>query len=127
MRSGAFRSLYRARGIEFSGVRDYLYGDDIRAIDWNVTARMGRPFVKLFEGERDLGVFLLVDGSPSMEDRLGTTLESAALLALAARHGSLAERAAHLRLRYRLVSLSNHGALGGYLISVSLRKHGDHD
>ena len=43
MKSGNFRSLYRGQGIEFSGVRDYIRGDDIRSIDWNVTARMGRP------------------------------------------------------------------------------------
>ncbi|MBP5751861.1 MAG: DUF58 domain-containing protein, partial [Treponema sp.] len=46
MRIGSFRSLYKGRGIEFSGVREYLDGDDVRSIDWNVTARMGRPFVK---------------------------------------------------------------------------------
>ncbi len=43
MKTGNFRSLYRGQGIEFSGVRDYIRGDDIRSIDWNVTARMGRP------------------------------------------------------------------------------------
>ena len=48
MKSGGFRSLYRGQGIEFSGVREYLRGDDVRSIDWNVTARMGKPFVKMF-------------------------------------------------------------------------------
>ena len=51
MKSGGFRSLYRGQGIEFSGVREYLRGDDVRSIDWNVTARMGKPFVKMFEEE----------------------------------------------------------------------------
>ncbi len=66
MKSGNFRSLYRGQGIEFSGVRDYIRGDDIRSIDWNVTARMGRPYVKIFEEERELQIFLVMDSSASM-------------------------------------------------------------
>ena len=49
MRNGNFRSLYRGQGIEFDSVREYLNGDNVRAIDWNVTARMGKPFIKLYE------------------------------------------------------------------------------
>ena len=63
MKSGNFRSLYRGQGIEFAGVRDYNRGDDIRTIDWNVTARMGRPYIKIFEEERELQIFLIVDTS----------------------------------------------------------------
>ena len=63
IKSGSFRSLYRGQGIEFSGVRDYIRGDDIRSIDWNVTARMGHPYVKVFEEERELQIFLVVDSS----------------------------------------------------------------
>ena len=66
MKTGNFRSLYRGQGIEFSGVRDYIRGDDIRSIDWNVTARMGRPYVKIFEEERELQVFIVMDTSASM-------------------------------------------------------------
>jgi len=66
MKTGNFRSLYRGQGIEFSGVRDYIRGDDIRSIDWNVTARMGRPYVKLFEEERELQIFIVMDTSASM-------------------------------------------------------------
>ena len=66
MHNGSFRSLYRGHGIEFDGVREYLAGDDIRTIDWNVTARMDRPFVKQFEEERELSVFLVLDCSLSM-------------------------------------------------------------
>ena len=66
MKSGNFRSLYRGQGIEFSGVRDYIRGDDIRSIDWNVTARMGRPYVKVFEEERELQIFIVMDSSASM-------------------------------------------------------------
>ncbi|MDR3284060.1 MAG: DUF58 domain-containing protein [Treponema sp.] len=88
MKSGSFRSLYRGQGMEFAGVREYLRGDDVRAIDWNVTARMGKPFVKLFEEERELVVFLVVDCSASMTagaaSRQETAFETGALLALAA-------------------------------------------
>ena len=66
MKTGNFRSLYRGQGIEFSGVRDYFRGDDIRSIDWNVTARMGRPYVKIFEEERELQIFIVMDSSASM-------------------------------------------------------------
>ena len=66
MKTGNFRSLYRGQGIEFSGVRDYIRGDDIRSIDWNVTARMGRPYVKMFEEERELQIFIVMDSSASM-------------------------------------------------------------
>lgn len=89
LRSGSFRSLQRGQGIEFSGVREYFRGDDIRAIDWNVTARMGKPFVKMFEEERELVVFLVVDRSLSMQtpssggSRLYTASEASALMTFA--------------------------------------------
>jgi uncharacterized protein (DUF58 family) len=90
LRSGTFRSLYRGQGIEFSGVREYLPGDDVRAIDWNVTARMGKPFVKLFEEEHELQIFLIVDRSFSMftgsgkKSRYETAAEAAAVITMAA-------------------------------------------
>ncbi|MBO7174887.1 MAG: DUF58 domain-containing protein [Treponema sp.] len=95
LRSGSFKSIYKGRGIEFSGVREYFLGDDVRSIDWNVTARMGRPFVKQFEEDRELVLFLVVDGSLSMatgggklaRNRLHTGCEVAALMALAASLG----------------------------------------
>lgn len=62
---GAYHSIFRGRGIEFSEVREYMVGDDVRAIDWNVTARMGRPFIKEFIEERDLTVYIVFDQSPS--------------------------------------------------------------
>lgn len=89
MRSGTFKSLYYGHGIEFSGVRDYLTGDDIRSIDWNVSARMGKTYVKTFEEERELSVFIVADQSLSMttgagkKSRLETAMECAALLTLA--------------------------------------------
>ena len=63
--SGEYHSVFKGRGMEFSEVREYQFGDDIRSIDWNVTARMRHPFVKVFEEERELTVMLLVDASSS--------------------------------------------------------------
>lgn len=65
--SGEYHSAFKGRGMAFSEVREYSAGDDIRAIDWNVTARFGHPFVKVFEEERELTVMLLVDVSASGE------------------------------------------------------------
>jgi len=65
--SGEYHSVFKGRGVEFSEVREYSFGDDIRTIDWNVTARMDRPYVKLFEEERELTVMLLFDISSSGE------------------------------------------------------------
>ncbi|MFN3597674.1 MAG: DUF58 domain-containing protein [Rubricoccaceae bacterium] len=62
---GAYHSAFKGRGIEFAEVRPYLYGDDVRAIDWNVSARLGEPFVKLYHEEREQTLLLLVDVSAS--------------------------------------------------------------
>ncbi len=69
--AGEYHSAFKGRGMAFSEVREYQFGDDIRNIDWNVTARYGHPFVKIFEEERELTVMLLVDVSGSRE--FGTT------------------------------------------------------
>ena len=63
--SGEYHSVFKGRGMEFSEVREYQYGDDIRSIDWNVSARFNHPFVKIFEEERELTVMLVVDFSRS--------------------------------------------------------------
>jgi uncharacterized protein (DUF58 family) len=63
--SGEYHSAFKGRGMSFSEVRSYQYGDDVRNIDWNVTARTGEPHVKVFEEERELTVMLLVDFSQS--------------------------------------------------------------
>lgn len=63
--SGEYHSAFKGRGMTFSEVREYQYGDDIRDIDWNVTARHNRPYVKVYEEERELTVMLLVDVSGS--------------------------------------------------------------
>jgi uncharacterized protein (DUF58 family) len=65
MLSGQYESVFKGRGIEFDEVREYQPGDEIRSIDWNVTARMGRPFVKKFVEERQLTVMILLDASAS--------------------------------------------------------------
>ena len=62
---GEYHSVFKGRGMTFSEVREYQPGDDIRLIDWNVTARSGNPFIKVFEEERELTVFLIVDISAS--------------------------------------------------------------
>lgn len=62
---GEYQSAFKGRGMEFSEVREYTFGDDIRQIDWNVTARNGEPFIKVFEEEREQTLILCVDISPS--------------------------------------------------------------
>ena len=87
---GEYHSVFKGTGISFEEVREYQPGDDIRAIDWNVTARMGHPFIKRFVEERELTVMLAVDGSGS--NQFGTRLhqkrevaaELAAVLAFSA-------------------------------------------
>src|ERR1700704_6291087 len=64
--AGAYHSVFKGRGMEFDEVREYQYGDDIRAIDWNVTARTGRAHVKKYVEERELTVMIMVDASASV-------------------------------------------------------------
>lgn len=64
--AGQYHSAFKGRGMSFAEVREYTYGDDVRDIDWNVTARWNRPYVKVFEEERELTVMLLVDVSGSL-------------------------------------------------------------
>lgn len=65
--AGEYHSAFKGKGMSFSEVREYQYGDDIRSIDWNVTARYDKPFVKVFEEERELTVIILVDVSASQD------------------------------------------------------------
>ena len=94
LRQGNFSSMFKGQGIDFAGVREYLQGDDIRSIDWNVTARMGKTYVKLYDEEREQIVFFIVDRSLSMETgssnltRLNLASETGALLLLAANSNS---------------------------------------
>jgi uncharacterized protein (DUF58 family) len=68
--SGQYHSVFKGRGMAFSEVREYQPGDDIRSIDWNVTARFNHPYIKIFDEERELTVMLLIDVSAS--NRFGT-------------------------------------------------------
>ncbi len=81
--AGSYRSTFRGTGIEFEEVRPYIPGDDVRSIDWNVTARTGEPFVKLFREERELTVNLLVDTAVTLDfgTQRWTKREGAAQLA----------------------------------------------
>src|ERR1043165_8928472 len=87
---GAYRSVFKGTGIAFEEVREYQPGDDIRSIDWNVTARMGHPFIKRFVEERELKVMLMLDTSASMnfssieQNKRDVIAEIAALLVLSA-------------------------------------------
>ncbi len=87
--SGEYRSVFRGTGMEFAEVRAYQHGDDYRSIDWNVSARMGSPYVKTFHEERELTVLLVVDRSGSVEfggpvTKAALGVEVSAVLALAA-------------------------------------------
>lgn len=88
--AGEYHSAFKGRGMEFSEVREYQQGDEVRNIDWNVTARAGAPFVKVFEEERELTVMLAVDASASGDFGSGqrmkgeVAVELSALLAFAA-------------------------------------------
>jgi len=92
--SGHYHSAFKGKGMAFSEVREYQYGDDIRSIDWNVTARFNHPYVKIFDEERELTVMLVIDVSGSNE--FGTKLqlkeelmtEIAAVLAFSAIHNN---------------------------------------
>lgn len=101
--SGEYHSAFRGRGIEFAEVREYQPGDDVRAIDWNVTARTGRPFVKQYQEERELTGLFVVNVSGSM--RFGT------------RGSTKAELATRLCAILALSALQNHDKVGLVLFS----------
>lgn len=88
--AGKYESLFKGRGVEFAEVREYLPGDDVRSIDWNITARLGRPFVKKNDEEREMAVILCVDVSASQafgsgeRTKLETASEIAAIIAFSA-------------------------------------------
>lgn len=88
--SGEYQSAFKGRGMSFSEVRNYHFGDDVRSIDWNVTARFREPYVKVFEEERELTVMLVIDVSGSMyfgqteHSKFATAVEAAATIAFSA-------------------------------------------
>ena len=107
--AGRYHSVFKGRGMEFQEVREYVPGDDIRSIDWNVTARTGAPHVKKFTEERELTVMLLVDISAS--NRFGSTPQLKRDLA--------AEVAAVLAFS----AIANHDRVGLILFSDRVEKH----
>lgn len=101
--AGDYHSVFRGRGMEFAEVRPYQPGDDVRDIDWNVTARMGTPFLKQYVEERDLTVFLAVDVSGS--------------LAFGSRAVLKRELAAEVSALLAFAALANHDRVGAALLS----------
>ncbi|MGH7549769.1 MAG: DUF58 domain-containing protein [Gemmatimonadota bacterium] len=107
--SGEYTSVFKGRGVEFSDVREYQAGDDVRAIDWNVTARRGVPYVKQFVEERELTVILAVDGSAST--RFGT-------------QGQLKrERAAEIAAVLGLAAIRNNDRAGALLFATGIERY----
>ncbi len=82
--SGEYQTAFKGRGMSFSEVRNYNYGDDVRNIDWNVTARTGDPYIKIFEEEREMTVMLVIDVSPSSYFGTDTQLKNEVLTEIAA-------------------------------------------
>jgi uncharacterized protein (DUF58 family) len=103
---GEYHSVFKGRGVEFAEVRPYQAGDDVRTIDWNVTARMGTPFVKQYVEERDLTVFLVVDVSGSLG------FGSRAILKR--------DLAAELSALLAFAALRNHDRVGAALVTDKL-------
>lgn len=107
--AGEYHSIFKGQGMEFSEVREYQPGDDVRTIDWNVTARMGSPFVKKYVEERELTVYILVDASASgLFGSFGRRKQ---------------ELAAELGALLAFSALSNHDKVGLILFTDKVEKH----
>jgi uncharacterized protein (DUF58 family) len=107
--AGEYHSIFKGQGMEFSEVREYQPGDDVRTIDWNVTARMGSPFVKKFVEERELTVYILVDASASgLVGSFGRRKQ---------------ELAAELGALLAFSALTNHDKVGLILFTDRVEKH----
>lgn len=106
--TGAYHSAFKGQGIEFDEVREYSFGDDVRSIDWNVTARMGHPYIKRFAEERELTVIFLVDISGSQCFGSGTR--------------SKAETAAEITCLLALSAIKNQDNIGLVLFSDKIEK-----
>ena len=89
--SGNYRSVFRGPGLEFDEVREYSTGDDIRSIDWNVTSRMGSPYVKTFREEREMALLLMIDVSASLQTGSGTyrKADTAAIISALLAHSAV--------------------------------------
>ena len=107
--AGHYHSVFRGRGIDFDSVREYVAGDEVRTIDWNVTARAGRPFVKQFHEERELVVWILVDVSASGDFGSGSTTKR--------------ELAAELACVLALSAVRNNDKVGLLMFSDRIEEH----
>lgn len=107
--AGAYHSVFKGQGINFEEVREYVPGDDVRRIDWNVTAKLDRPFVKVYREERELTILLVVDLSPSIH--FGTV------------HRSMGEQAAELACVLALSAVRNNDKVGLCLFDDKLEKY----
>ncbi|MDC7226303.1 MAG: DUF58 domain-containing protein [Spirochaetales bacterium] len=89
--SGNYRSVFKGPGLEFDEVREYSTGDDVRSIDWNVTSRMGSPYVKTFREEREMALLLLIDVSASLQTGSGTyrKADTAAIISALLAHSAV--------------------------------------
>src|SRR3954470_12342782 len=115
--SGEYRSAFRGRGMEFDQVVKYTYGDDIRDIDWNVTARLGEPYRKKFIEEREVSLLLLFEDSVSLQFGSGAQSKREALMELA---GLVMMLGAVNRDRVGFL----HASPGGYLLREPVRGRG---
>jgi len=108
MFSGEYHSIFRGRGMEFDEVREYQVGDDVRLIDWNVTARSGTPFIKKFTEERELAVMFLIDASGSQHFGSGQMMKS--------------ELAAELTALLSLAAIKNNDKVGMIIFTDKIEK-----
>lgn len=107
--AGQYESVFKGRGMEFSEVREYFPGDDVRSIDWNVTARMGHPYVKKFVEERELTILLAVDASAST--------------AFGTRSQAKADLAAELSGVLAYTAVKNHDRVGALLFTDRVEQY----
>lgn len=107
--AGEYHSAFKGRGMTFAEVREYQYGDDVRDIDWNVTARFHRPYVKVFEEERELTLMLLIDVSGSLD--FGTT------------HQMKRDMAAEIAATLAFSALQNNDKVGVIFFSDHIEKY----
>ncbi|MBO5537576.1 MAG: DUF58 domain-containing protein [Prevotella sp.] len=116
--AGQYHSAFKGRGMAFSEVREYQFGDDVRDIDWNVTARFHRPYVKVFEEERELTVMLLIDVSGSLDFGTRRQMKREMLAEIAA---TLAFSAIQNNDKIGVIFFSNH--IEKYIPPKKGRKH----
>ncbi len=107
--SGEYHSVFKGMGMEFAEVRPYTPGDDVRAIDWNVTARIGEPYIKIFNEERELTVILMVDASASGQFGTAGTFKN--------------EAAAELCATIAFAAIRNNDKVGLYIFTDAVELH----